>query len=162
MTDEEIFKELLTIARQAKSQRGAVAACLVRGGRVLVSSASSDVPNRHAEDLLFEKITHQNMRIDPNDILYVTIQPCGERTPGGGGEMYGDCATKIINSPVKHVIYAVPDPHYSSEVDARFEKAGISSHQINNAEITKNARAIFNETLSDAKYINQKGNRAFL
>ncbi len=162
MTNKEIFQELLNVAAQTKSERGAVAACLVRNGVILLSSPSSDSPNRHAEDLLLEKIKKERISILPDDIVYATLQPCGARTRGGGGEEYGDCTTKIIHSPVKHIIYALPDHHYSLEVNKRFEEAGISSHQTDDPEITEHARKIFNESMTDEKYIEQKGDKAFL
>lgn len=162
MTETEIFQKLFNAAEASNSKRGAVAACLVRDGEILAITPSSDTPNRHAEDLLLEKIAAQNIIIQDTDILYSTIQPCGERTPGAGGEAFGDCATKIINSPIKKVIYALPDQHYSQKVNEQFQKAGIVSEQVKDTTITEKSRKIFNETLSDKKYIEQKGKRAFL
>lgn len=162
MTDKEIFQELISVAKVVNSKQGAVAACLVRNKNILVSNASSDEPNRHAEDLLLEKIQKENIDIAEDDILYVTIQPCGERTKGGGGEKYGDCATKIINSPIKNVIYAVPDQFYSQKVDQRFKDAGIDSQQIDDYEIAEVAKNLFNTTITNKEYIKKKGNRAFL
>jgi len=162
MTDHEIFQELFKIAESLNSKKGAVAACLVRDGKMILSAGSCDEPNRHAEDMLLEKARTEGVTIEPADILYVTLQPCGERTPGGGGEQWGDCATNIINSPVKHVVYGVPDHLYSLEVNARFDAAGISHRNFDNPEITEKARKIFNETITDQKYIGQKGKRAFL
>lgn len=162
MTESEIFEDLFKVASAANSRRGAVAACLVRNGSILAIKASMDSPNRHAEDLLLEEIQQKEIIIENEDILYSTIQPCGERTPGGGGEVFGDCATKIINSSIKHVIYAMNDPHYSIKVNERFATVGIESHQIANETIIEKARKIFNETILDLEYIKQKGNRAFL
>ncbi len=79
-----------------------------------------------------------------------------------GGEAFGDCAKKIINSPIKHVVYAMPDMHYSSKVNDRFVAAGITANIVKNAALTEKSRGIFNGTMLDMKYIKQKGNRAFL
>ncbi len=162
MTDREIFNELFRIAKSAKLNHGAVSACLVRNGEVLAITTSSDSPNRHAEDLLLEKIEKENIPLQKEDILYVTIEPCGERTRGGGGEQFGDCATKIINSKVKKIVYAVPDPHYSQKVAERFGVAGVSSCQVDDENIVNVARQIFNETVLDQEYLKQKGGRSFL
>ena len=162
MTDYQIFQELFTIAEALNSKKGAVAACIVRNGEIILSSGCSDDPNRHAEDLLLQKVRDENVPIQPDDILYVTLQPCGARTPGGGGEEFGDCTTNIINSPVKHVVYGVPDHHYSLEVNERFDHAGISHRHFDNPEITEKARRIFNQTITDEAYIGQKGSKAFL
>ncbi len=162
MSESEIFETLFKVARSANSERGAVAACLVRNGVILVIKASIDNPNRHAEDLLLEEIQQKGMPIGSGDILYSTIQPCGERTPGGGGEMFGDCATKIINSPIKRVVYAMPDMHYSVKVNERFAAAGITASPVNDSVLTEKSRRIFNDTMLDTEYIKQKGNRAFL
>ncbi len=162
MTESEIFESLFRTAHAANSNRGAVAACLVRNGTILATKASIDNPNRHAEDLLLEEIQQKRITIQDEDILYSTIQPCGERTPGGGGETFGDCAAKIINSPIKRVIYAMPDAHYSRKVDNRFAAAGITANQVGDAALTEKSRKIFNDTILDAEYIKQKGDRAFL
>lgn len=162
MTDYEIFQELFRIAESLNSKKGAVAACIFRDGKIILSSGSSDEPSRHAEDLLLEKARVENVIIEPNDILYVTLQPCGERTKGGGGEQFSDCATHIINSPVKQVVYGVPDHLYSLQVNTRFNEAGIAHRHFNNPEITEKARQIFNNTITDKEYIEQKGKRAFL
>ena len=162
MTDYEIFQELFRIAESLNSKKGAVAACLVRKGKIILSSGSSDMPSRHAEDLLLEKARLENLTIETNDILYVTLQPCGERTKGGGGEQFGDCTSNIIKSPVKNVVYGVTDHLYSLQVNTRFDEAGITHRHFDNQEITEKARRIFNETITDQEYIEQKGKRAFL
>ncbi len=166
MTEKEIYAELFKLAEEAHSERGAVAACLVRDGQIVASAASLDNPNRHAEDLLIEKIKEQGIEIMEDDMLYSTIQPCGERTKGGGGEAFGDCATKIIDANIKHVIYALADPRYSSAVPARFAAAGITNAQTTDADAVETARKIFNETLTDPDYIAHKvadkGDAAFL
>ena len=162
MNDYEIFQELFNIAESLDSRKGAVAACLVRDGKIILSSGSSDIPSRHAEDLLIEKAKVENLIIKPTDMLYVTLQPCGERTKGGGGEQFGDCATNILKSPIKSVVYGVPDHLYSLQVNTRFDEAGITHRHFDNQEITEKARRIFNETITDEDYIEQKGKRAFL
>lgn len=162
MSEAEIFEELFKVAEAANSKRGAVAACLVRNGAILAIKAGIDNPNRHAEDLLLEELQQKEIRIESEDILYSTIQPCGERTPGGGGEVFGDCATKIINSSVKHVVYGMPDPHYSSKVDERFAVAGITDSPVKDSVLAEKSRKIFNETTLDTEYIKKKGDRAFL
>ncbi len=162
MTDYEIFQELFTIAESLNSDRGAVAACLVRDGKIILSSGNADELKRHAEDMLLEKATTTNLVIEPNDILYVTIQPCGERTKRGGGEQFGDCASKIIASQIKNVVYAVPDHLYSTKVNERFNDAGITHRHFNNIEITEKARKIFNDKVTNIEYIEKKGERAFL
>lgn len=162
MTNKEIFEVLFNLSENAGSSRGAVSACLVRGGEIIASAYSTDKPNRHAEDLLLEKIKNENINVEEDDILYVTIQPCGRRTPGGDGEQFGDCTTKIINSPIKNVIYAVHDPNYTEGVTEKLKMAGVISKIVDDTEITEKARAIFNSTLTDKDYMDKKGENPFL
>ncbi len=162
MNDYEIFLELFKIAESLNSDRGAVAACIVRDGKIILSSGNADELKRHAEDMLIEKAKVENLIIQPNDILYVTIQPCGERTKRGGGEEFGDCASKIIASPIKNVIYGVPDLLYSAQVNKRFDAAQITHRHFDNPEITEKAKKIFNDKVTDKEYIEKKGERAFL
>ncbi len=153
MTDKEIFRELFDLAEASKSSHVVVAAGLVRGGKLLLSSVSFGTPHRHAEDLLLEKIKMQNIEINSGDALYVTLQPCGYRAPRGDWEGHGDCTTKIINSPIKKVVYAFPDSQYSVGADERLEKAGVGSSLVDDAEVKEEAQKIFNSAPLHKDYI---------
>lgn len=162
MTNKEIFNELFALAKSANVKKGVVAAALVRDGNIIASTVSMDEPNRHAEDLLFEKVKNERKELLPTDTLYSTIQPCGRRTPGGGGEQFGDCTSKIVASPIKKVVYAVADPGYTEGVGEKLQNAGIVSEIVDDSEITEKARDIFNSTLTDSEYLAKKDGKATL
>jgi deoxycytidylate deaminase len=60
-----------------------------------------------------------------------------------------DCTTLIINSGVKNVVYAAPDPEYSPEAKRRFHEAGVNYRMVEDKEITTTAIEIFNNTITD-------------
>lgn len=158
MNDKEIFTALFDAARQSNSAMGSVSSALVRDGEIIDIATSSGDTGRHAEDLLFEKLTERGIQILPSDVLYVTLVPCGKRTPGGKGEKYGDCTAKVLKTPIKKVIYASPD-HQMKFSQERFESAGVSLIQSDDPEITREAGQIFVETLTDESYIQTRGSR---
>lgn len=106
MNDKEIFRHLLEAAKSTNDPEGAVAACLVNDGKILVSSASSDDGIFHAEYLVLQKSRQKNVIIDDKCVLYTTIEPCSDSLNANDGI---DCATIIIEAGIKSVVYAADD-----------------------------------------------------
>lgn len=148
MTEQEIFGHLFTIANQSSDTDGVVTSCLVRDGRILVDAVSAGII--HAEYALLEKLQNQKITLLPQDIIYVTLQPCSQRTPGGEGEKLGDCTTNLINAGIKHVVYAANYPK-GAQSGQRFREAGVTLTQVSDKSIIDNAIELFNATCADPK-----------
>jgi pyrimidine deaminase RibD-like protein len=150
MLEKEIFEHLFETTKLSEDNGGIVSACLVRGNKILTNGFSTN-DGIHAEYAVLQNIKNANIEIQPGDILYTTVIPCGKRTPGGQGEKYGDCTTNIIKSGIKHVIYAAFDHDASHDVLERFSKAGVLLEQTKVTEIQDKARIIFNDSVTEAK-----------
>jgi pyrimidine deaminase RibD-like protein len=156
MTELEIFNHLFGLAQASKDPRGAVAACLVRDGKILVSSASSDDSRFHAEYLVLRKAEEKEIKINREDVIYVTLQPCDFRSPEGKGKDLPDCTNDMITHGAKHVVYGAKDPLHSATVDEKFEKNGGKILQIQNEEIVNKCKEIFNKSLIEHGQENKK------
>lgn len=141
MTDKQIFDYLFEIAKTSKDQDGVVAACLVKDGKILVSAPSADDSVCHAEDLVIENARKQGIVLDKNIILYTTLEPCSSRDKD-----ISDCASIILKTGIKTIIYAAKDPEYSQQSRQRCIQAGISYQQVNDKNIIKKAVNLFNST----------------
>lgn len=144
MTDEIVFKHLFEVAKKSKDPEGVVSACLITGNKILVSSPSADDGVRHAEDLLIEKVKSLDIPFDSTTILYTTLEPCSYRSPVN---KVLDCTTIIIESGIKNVVFAAPDPEFSKEAKNRFSKAKIKFRMIKDKDISNTAIKLFNSTI---------------
>jgi pyrimidine deaminase RibD-like protein len=144
MTDKYIFKHLFEIAKDSKDPEGVVTACLVKEGKILVSSPSADDGIRHAEDLVIDKAHQEGIKIDDGMILYTTLEPCSYRSPQNKVK---DCTTIILKAGIKHVVFAANDPEFSKEARKRFKKSGVSYRQIKDKAIIRKSIEIFNGTI---------------
>lgn len=145
MTDSEIFEHLFSLIPTSDDTDGAVAACLVRDGNIVAEAVSSK-SGVHAEYALLQKVKTD---IQSNDVLYTTVEPCGFRTPGGRGELMGDCTTNIIAAGIKSVLYAALDPHASEQTRGKFKEAGVICEQVSDINISRRAVELFNSTCSN-------------
>ncbi len=150
MTEKEIFEKLFLISTLSNDDNGVVTSCLVCNGRIIESAVSMN-NGTHAEDALLEKLKQINFVIEPNDIVYTTVEPCGKRSPGGKGESMGDCTTNLIRASVKNIVYAASDPDASSETRYKFGDKGVIIKQVIEQNIIKKAIEIFNSTCSNRK-----------
>ncbi|OGM11928.1 hypothetical protein A2Z22_01700 [Candidatus Woesebacteria bacterium RBG_16_34_12] len=144
MDEKEIFEKLFEIAEKSKDPEGVVAACLVKNGRILISSPSASNGIRHAEDLVLEKAEQKGIKIDGKITLYTTLEPCSYRSPKN---KVLDCTTVILKSGIRNVIFAAQDPEYSKKARQRFQKAGISYRQIEDKDLIQKAIKLFNATI---------------
>src|SRR3989344_7232554 len=133
------------ISKQSNDTRGVVTACLVRNGNIVADGYSTD-DGIHAEYALLQKLSAQNEKIQPEDIIYTTVEPCGKRTPGGRGEKMGDCTTNLIKAGAKHIIYAAQDPDSSEATRHRFSQVEVTLIQVKNKTIIDKAIRLFNST----------------
>jgi pyrimidine deaminase RibD-like protein len=145
MDEQHIFDHLFEMCTKSKDPDGAVAACLVQNGHILISSPCADDGVRHAEDLLLTKAKEQNIQIDTDTILYTTLEPCSKRSPR---KNIRDCTTLILAAGIRHVVFAAPDPEFSMDARKRFVQAGISYSMVNDKEITQKAIEVFNRTIT--------------
>lgn len=141
MTIQEIFEYLFKIAKTSKDQEGVVAACLVKNDQILAGMPSADDSIRHAEDLVIEKAQKQSMVLDNKVILYTTLEPCSTRDKN-----VLDCASIILKTGIKSIVYAAQDPEYSQEAKQRFAAAGVKYEQVKDSEIIQRAINLFNST----------------
>jgi pyrimidine deaminase RibD-like protein len=145
MTEREIFNHLFSISNQSDDTGGVVASCVFRNGEMLAEAVSSS-GGVHAEYALLQKVKDKGLVIEPEDVVYTTIEPCGKRTPGGRGEKMGDCTTNLIHAGVKKVIYAAMDPDASSATRHRFVEVNGILVQTSDVSVIKKAVEIFNST----------------
>jgi pyrimidine deaminase RibD-like protein len=146
MTERDIFNHLFAIAPQSKDTDGVVTCCLVRDGVIVLDAVSAGI--EHAEYELFKKAETEKFTILPEDILYVTVQPCDSRTPGSGGEALGDCTTNSIKAGIKNIIYGVSYPRSRHSLE-RCAEAGVSIRQVGDINIIKECADLFNSTNED-------------
>lgn len=142
MKEEEIFSFLFEIAKNSKDPRGIVAACLVDNDEIVAASPSADDGIRHAEDLVVEKLKKKKEDISGSAVLYCTLEPCNFRT----NKSITDCATLIINSGIKNVVFGANDPDYGTGTNKRLKESGISVRQTNNLKIIRKCAEIFNKS----------------
>jgi pyrimidine deaminase RibD-like protein len=116
----------------------------VRGGEVLVASASADDGVRHAEDLVIEKASEMGVEIDDGVVLYTTLEPCSYRSPQNKVD---DCTTILLKEGIKGIVFAGEDPEYSREARQRFEEEGVGYRQVGDKRIIRRAVELFNATI---------------
>lgn len=143
MTEQEIFTHLLSIANQSNDTDGVVTSCLVRDGETVMDAVSAGV--EHAEYVLLKKMAAKSIAILPDDVVYVTVQPCDSRTVGGGGEAFGDCTTNLIRAEVNHIVYGAAYSR-SENSNRRFELAGVSVRQTDDMKTITSCIQLFNDT----------------
>ncbi len=148
MTEQEIFTHLLSIANQSNDTDGVVTSCLVRDGEIIMDAVSAGV--EHSEYMLLKKMAAKSIAILPDDVLYVTVQPCDSRTVGGGGEALGDCTTNLISAQVRHIVYGAAYTR-SETSNSRFELAGVSVRQTEDINTVRSCVRLFNDTNKNAE-----------
>ena len=132
---------MFKVAALSKDPEGVVSACLVKDGKILVSSPSADDGVRHAEDLVIEKALNQQSNIDDSVTLYTTLEPCSYRNPK---KMVRDCTTIIIEAGIKNVVFGANDPEYSKDARQRLEQVGVSFRQVSDPDIIRRCVEVFN------------------
>jgi pyrimidine deaminase RibD-like protein len=153
--DQRIFSYLIELGESIKPSKGftedgEVTACLVRNKEILASASSATGGIIiHAEQNLLGYIQQRKIKIDENDILYSTLEPCAGRFDIDGGAP--DCVTLIIRSGIKNVIYGASDPAQSTLTRIRFDTAGINLKQTENIEIRERCRNLFNKSSENYK-----------
>ena len=143
MNDKEIFNLLFKIAASSSDPKGVACACLVRGGVVMSSSASSDDGVGHAEYILLGDRVIE----DDNVVLYITLEPCSERSDINNES----CVSKIISSGIKSVVFGASDPGQSGHTTKLLKEAGIRIKQVDDTEIIRRSAELFNTTV-DSKF----------
>lgn len=104
MQDADAIHRCLELAVQGRGFVGngaLVGAVLVRSGKIIAEGYHAGFGEVHAERELLQKCTNA---IEPNDILYVNLEPCchqGKTIP---------CTDIILERGIKHVIYGMQDP----------------------------------------------------
>jgi pyrimidine deaminase RibD-like protein len=148
MTEKDIFERLFSLIPLSNDTNGAVSACLVREGKIVAEGISNN-ESVHAEDALLRKLVEMGEVVQESDTVYVTVEPCGKRTPGGRGEKMGDCTTNLIKAGVKRVVYAASDPHASDDTRHKFAENSASLSQASDRQITAEAIRLFNTTCTN-------------
>lgn len=143
MSEQEIFTHLLSIAGQSNDTDGVVTSCLVRDGEIVMDAVSAGA--EHAEYVLLKKLAAASVSILPDDVVYVSVQPCDSRTVGGDGEALGDCTSNLITAQVRHVVYGAAYTR-SETSNSRFELAGVSVRQADHIETVRSCIQLFNDT----------------
>lgn len=150
LSQADIFNHLLELGREKLSYEGVVAACVVRDGKILASAPSLVFGIViHAEHNVLGYLYQKGLKIEPEDILYTTLEPCTGRFDSTIGIQ--DCSTIIFASGIKHVVYGASDPIQSELTHKRFEAAGVKLEQIQDEEIIKRCKDLFNTTRGDYK-----------
>lgn len=148
MTEKEIFEHLFTIVAASDDVGGAVSACLVRSGQVIASGISTR-SGVHGEYALLRNLERTGGRIEPGDVVYTMVEPCGRRSPSGPGEALGDCTTHLIIAGVKRIVFGALDPDASASTRHRFDDAGIILQQVTDRDIVQKCIELFNATCMD-------------
>jgi pyrimidine deaminase RibD-like protein len=143
--EQEIFTFLFGLAETSKVPEGVVAACLLRDGRLLASSASSDDGRYHAEYLVVQQLGEHGTTADERCVLYTTLAPCSDVSVVNDGR---DCTTSLLEAGVRHVVFAADDPEYAKTAEARFRAAGGTYRQIADRKLIRRAAQLFNATIS--------------
>lgn len=143
--DEEVFAFLFDLAKVSKDPEGVVAACLLRDGQTLASSASSDDGRYHAEYLVVQQLREHGLVADERCVLYTTLAPCSEASMINDGH---DCTTRLLEAGVRHVVFAADDPEYAKTTEARIRAIGGTYRQVGDREIIQRAIRLFNATIS--------------
>ena len=142
--DREIFSLLFSLAETSRDPEGVVAACLLRDGRLLASSASSDDGRYHAEYRVVQHLREQGVTVDERCVLYTTLAPCSDASGVNDGR---DCTTLLLEAGVRHVVFAADDSEYGKSAKARFRAAGGTYRQTDDRELVRRAAWLFNSTI---------------
>lgn len=148
LTEQEIYRRLFNIISQSDDTNGAVAACLVRDGNIIAEAFSTN-DGVHAEYALLKNVERNGERILKRDIIYTTVEPCSQRSPGGRGEKMGDCSSNLLAAGITHVVFAASDPDQSAKTRAGFNAAAASLKQVSDGAIVSKAIELFNSTCND-------------
>lgn len=144
MNTKLIFDHLFEVAKTSRDPEGVVAACLVRSGEILVSSASSDDGQYHAEYLVIQKAKDKDIRIDKDDILYTTLEPCSDLPNVNDGR---DCVSCILEAGIKKIVFGANDPEYSKQAEKRLKSQGVNYRQIKNKKLIQKCADLFSSTI---------------
>jgi len=141
ISDDKVFSHLLEIAEKDNS---GVSACIVRKGGILASitSFNSGGVIVHAEQNLLGLLEQKHIKIEEDDVLYTTLEPCSARFDSTGGAP--DCTTLIQRAGIRNVVYSACDPIQTIITHKRCDVFGINLRQIDNLEIQEKARGLFN------------------
>lgn len=142
LIEKQIYDHLFSLASGSDDTEGVVCAALVDKDGNILASSSSFTDGRHAEYCVIEKMKKQNLVIKPDYTLYLTLEPCSIRT----NYAFEDCASLLIASGIKRVVYSVTDSAFSKDSKARLLSAGISYVQIKDQDIVQESRDLFNST----------------
>lgn len=148
MTEKEIFEYLFTIVTASDDVGGAVSACLARDGKIVASGISTR-GGVHGEYALLRNLEHMGVRIEPGDVVYTMVEPCGRRSPGGPGEAMGDSTMNLISAGVKRIVFGALDPDASASTRHLFDDAGVILQQVADRDIVKRCIELFNATCWD-------------
>jgi pyrimidine deaminase RibD-like protein len=146
MTEPEIFAHLLERTKEIAHSIGPVTSCFVRNGEIIVEGVT-DEKSVHSEYALLREIKNAGITIMPDDIVYVTVEPCGKRRPGGLGEQMGDCTTNLLVAGVKRLVYGAQDPDASETTRHKYADAGCEFRQIDDKSIINACAIVFNSTM---------------
>jgi len=147
MNEKQIFEYLFDIAPQSSDTDGVVTSCLVRDGEIVADAVSAGV--EHAEYALINKLKNEAIAVLPNDILYVTLQPCDRRSTSEG-EALGDCTINTIRAGIKNIVYAATYPKSLQSIE-RFTSSGVTISQVEDNDIIRQAVQLFNSTNEKVK-----------
>ncbi len=124
LEDERFMREALRHARKGvgrTSPNPAVGAVIVRQGRVVAAGYHREAGGPHAE---VEAIRALKGPARPEDVLYVTLEPCNHqgRTP--------PCTRAILEAGLRRVVVGMtdPNPHVAGGGCAFLESRGVLVH----------------------------------
>lgn len=147
--DKKLFGTLLSIAQKAPFPEGMVAAGLVKNGSLILSATRSSDGSQHAEEVLFNKAKREGIQITPEYELFVTLEPCSRRS----SPTCIDCASLIIESNVKQVVFGVSDPGQSSLTRSHLSAANIKYRQLTDGEMVEKCTSIFNRYIESGDLV---------
>jgi pyrimidine deaminase RibD-like protein len=82
MNEQEIFEYLFKISKNSDDVGGIVTSCLVRDGSIIADGIST-ARGIHSEYALLLKLHELGIQIKDTDIVYTTVEPCGQRSCPG-------------------------------------------------------------------------------
>lgn len=125
MTAEDDLRHMKRVLAMARAQHGrtgsrpAVACTIIsKIGHRLADGATSDEGVFHAEEIALSALAGRA----PGATVYVSLEPCRERTHGGAS-----CSEQLIKAGVVRVVCATRDPHPKGEGGiSALEAAGVT------------------------------------
>ena len=110
------MRKAIVLARPGRTWPNPAVGCvIVRDGTVIAEGATGDGGRPHAEEIALD----QAGEAARGATVYVTLEPCGQRSNGGCS-----CSQRLVEAGVARVIYACDDPSpFASHIGVERMKA---------------------------------------